>query len=310
MFGLPNIHSPRLAFSNSLGGNAVCAGITYAAWGVMPLYWKMLEHIPADQIVANRIIWSVVVLLTLAAVSKSWKKVVETIKSTKTLLVLTSTALLLSLDWLIYIFAVQNHLVLQTSLGNFISPLINVAFGTFFLSERLHKQKIFAVIVASIAVLYLISATGTVPWIALALALSFSFYGLLRKLISVDPIVGLLLETLALFPVAIFYLIHCGKASQLGIMSDWKILLLVIASGAITAIPFLFFGRAVQGLRISTLGFFQYITPSCQLLIAILLFGEPFTMIDKITFGLIWIALAIYAAPEKLGVLKARFLGG
>jgi chloramphenicol-sensitive protein RarD len=212
--------------------------------------------------------------------------------------ILLATALLLTFNWGLYIFGVNSARVVETSLGYFINPLVNVLLGCVFLKERLNHAQTLAVLLAGIGVAQLVWHFGQVPWLALGLAFSFAFYGLLRKVVAVGPMVGLAVETLLIAPVALILVGYWAAtgAGHLGVA--WSTSLLLIGSGVMTSLPLLWFNNAAKRLRLSTLGFFQYMAPSLQLMLGVLLYHEPFTRTHAVTFGLIWLALLIYSTTS------------
>jgi chloramphenicol-sensitive protein RarD len=212
--------------------------------------------------------------------------------------VLVVTATLLTFNWGLYIYGVNTERVVETSLGYFINPLVSVLLGLVFLRERLNWGQILAVILASIGVVNFIWHLGVVPWIALALAFSFGLYGLLRKIVPVAPMVGLAMETLLITPIALMLVGHWARVGVGHLGSTLEITLLLMGAGVATSMPLLWFNTAAKQLRLSTLGFLQYVAPSLQLLLGVFLYREPFTQIHLITFGCIWLALLIYSTTS------------
>lgn len=216
-------------------------------------------------------------------------------RSPRQLGILLTTALLLTVNWGLYIYAVNADRVIETSLGYYINPLVSVLLGFAFLKERLNRGQLLAVLLASLGVANFIWHFGAVPWIALALAFSFAFYGLLRKVVAVAPMSGLAIETLLVTPLALIWVAYLAATRTGHIGTNWTISLLFIGAGITTSLPLLWFNNAAKRLRLSTLGFFQYIAPSLQLLIGVFLYHEPFTITHAITFGFIWSALIIFS---------------
>jgi chloramphenicol-sensitive protein RarD len=277
--------------------------LAYLAWGLMPVYWKRVAEIPALQMVAHRVVWSVLVLVLLLTLLKRWPAVVETAASRPRLALLSATATLITVNWLTFVWAVQNAYVLEASLGYFINPLFNIVLGMAFLGERLRPGQWVAVLIAGLGVLNLIVQLGTVPWVALTLALSFGLYGLLRKIAPVDGLVGLSVETFLLTPVALAYLLYSdftGAGAFLRV--DWRLDLWVAQAGWVTALPLLWFANAAKRLRYATLGFFQYLAPTCHFLLAVGLYGENLTGAHLVTFSCIWSALVIYSVDTSRGL--------
>jgi chloramphenicol-sensitive protein RarD len=268
----------------------------YAWWGLVPIYFKAVAHVPAMEVLAHRIVWSVVLLAVLMRVYGRWRAAIESLRTRQTVITLCGTTLLLAVNWFTFIWAVAHEEVLQASLGYFINPLLNVLLGFVFLRERLRRWQTFSVALAAAGVTYLTISYGQMPYIALILATTFGFYGLLRKTAKVDALVGLTVETMLIGPFALAYLIYLGVGGVglFGTVSLTTDGLLALA-GVVTAVPLLWFANAARRLRLSTLGFLQYIAPSGHFLLAVVAYGEAFTVTHLITFTCIWIALAIYS---------------
>jgi len=277
----------------------------YLIWGVMPLYFKLLTQVTAAEIVAHRILWSLVFLGVLVALWRRWAAIRAAATTGKVLVTLLVTALLIAVNWLVYIYAVVSGHVLEGSLGYYLNPLVNVLFGVLLLKEKLTRAQAFACLLAAAGVAVLAAGAGSGLWISLTLAISFASYGFLRKIVSVDALEGLWLETAILAPVALAYVLWLqqsggGQFGRLGTQID----LLLVLGGAVTATPLLLFTAAARRLPYSTLGFLQYIAPSLQFLLAVLAFGEPFTRAHAICFGAIWAALAIFSVEGLRTRLK------
>jgi chloramphenicol-sensitive protein RarD len=277
-------------------------GVVYAAsafliWGVSPIYWKALRAVPSFEIILHRIVWSFFFLLPLILFMRRWKDFVNALKNYRTLLILLFTALIISGNWLLYIWAVNTDNLLQASLGYYISPLVNVVLGMVFLKERLRPPQILAVLLAAAGVLYLTIYYGEFPWIALTLAVSFGLYGLIRKTAPVGSLVGLTVETLLLSIPALVYLFYLDSQG-VGIIFrvSLKMDLLLMGCALATATPLLFFTLGARRLYLSTIGLLQYIAPSCMFLLAVFLFREPFLKAQVVTFIFIWTALTIYSS--------------
>lgn len=274
----------------------------YFIWGFLPLYMKAVASVPAPEVLAHRIIWSLLLLAGLVAARRRWQPLLALARDPRTIFLLGITALLIGVNWLIYIWAVNSGHVLDTSLGYFINPLVNVALGVVVLRERLRKAQVGAVLLATLGVGTLAVAQGSLPWISLALAFSFSLYGLIRKMAPADPLTGLLAETALLAPLALIYLATFGGGS---FGRSTSIDLLLVLSGLATAAPLLMFAAAGKRLRYATLGVLQYIAPTIQFLLAVLLFEEPLSAAHVVTFACIWAGLAIYAADAVAAVRRA-----
>jgi chloramphenicol-sensitive protein RarD len=270
---------------------------SFVIWGLFPLYWHQLREVPAFQIVAHRVVWCglLVVGYLMLRQGPGWLR--AALSRPRVPLMLAGSSLLISFNWGLYIWAVNNGHVVESSLGYFINPLVNVLLGVLVLRERLNPRQWLSVAVAASGVVYLTWQFGAPPWIALALALSFGGYGLIRKVAAVDSIPGLGVESVYLFLPALAYLAWAQWHGQsaFGHMSAVKDLLLMFG-GAVTALPLIWFAYGARRISYSLVGILQYIGPSLQLLTGVFLFGEPFTRVHALGFGLIWLALLIYAA--------------
>jgi chloramphenicol-sensitive protein RarD len=269
----------------------------YGSWGFIPLYFKVVAHVAPAEIVAHRAVWSFAVLAVLVAVLGRWGELRRELRSGKLLVLLGLSTLLIAANWLLFIYAVNSGQVLQASLGYFINPLVNVLLGVVFLGERLRPFQTLSILLALTGVLVLASLVGEVPWIALTLALTFSLYGLMRKIMPVDGLLSLTVETLALTPAALVYLGYLQAARQ-GAEYSLGTLGLLALSGPVTTVPLLFFGAAARRLRLSTMGILQYLAPTLQFLLAVMAFHEPFKRAQIAIFACIWTAVLIYAADS------------
>lgn len=279
---------------------AFYAVLAYSAWGLFPIYWKLFGQIAAIEVLSHRIIWSMVFLLGVLTYQHRGSELVQLWQTPKKLLLLLLTASFLSVNWGLYIYGVNSDRVVETSLGYFINPLVSVLLGFVVLKERLHWGQQIAVGLAAIGVANFIWQLGTVPWIALSLAFSFAMYGLLRKIVPVSPMVGLIVETLWMLPIALL-VIGYGIVTGTGhfTITPW-LTLSFIGAGLVTSLPLLWFNNAAKRLRLSTLGFFQYLAPSLQLLLGVFLYHEPFTPTHAVSFGCIWVALLTYSTTSWL----------
>ncbi len=271
----------------------IYALLAYSVWGLMPLYWHTVSWVPAEQIVAHRVVWSVLVLALLLAWFGRFSDLWQVLSDFKLLRWLLLSATLISVNWLVFIWAVSNERLLQASLGYFINPLLNIVLGVALLQERLRPWQWVAVGLAALGVLWQVVALGTIPWVSLLLALSFGFYGLVRKAAPVDGLLGLSAETLLLAPVAVLFLLWADPGGAIMSSQGSGGVVLLAQAGLITALPLLWFANAARRLRYATLGFFQYLAPTGHLLLG-LWFGEVFTLMHGMSFGLIWLALLIY----------------
>lgn len=279
---------------------AFYAVLAYTSWGLLPIYWKFFGQIPAVEVLSHRILWSMVFLTGLLLLQRRQAEFAQLCRSPGRLAVLFVTALLLTFNWGIYIYAVNANQVVETSLGYFINPLVNVLLGSVFLKEKLNRWQILAVLLAGFGVANFIWQIGEVPWIALALAFSFGCYGLLRKVVPVTPMIGLAMETLLITPVALVITGYWAVTEVGHFGMSWSTSLLFIGAGVTTSFPLLWFNNAAKRLRLSTLGFFQYLAPSFQLLLGVLLYHEPFTLTHAVTFAFIWSALLLYSTTSLI----------
>ncbi|TGC84093.1 EamA family transporter RarD [Salmonella enterica subsp. enterica serovar Wilhelmsburg] len=267
----------------------------YFIWGIAPAYFKLIYYVPADEILTHRVIWSFFFMVALLSVSRQWRQVKRLLKTPKKIFLLALSAVLVGGNWLLFIWAVNNHHMLEASLGYFINPLVNILLGMIFLGERFRRMQWLAVILAVCGVLVQLWTFGSLPIIALGLAFSFAFYGLVRKKIAVEAQTGMLVETLWLLPVAAIYLfgIADSATSHMG-QNALSLNLLLMAAGVVATIPLLCCTGAAMRLRLSTLGFFQYIGPTLMFLLAVTFYGEVPGADKMVTFAFIWVALAIF----------------
>ncbi len=266
----------------------------YSAWGIFPLYWKMLVSVPSDQILAHRVIWSVAFLLMVLLATRN-QTFIKYLKEKRTLGLLFITGILIGGNWFVYIYAVNHNHIVEASLGYYINPLVNVLLGVVFLHERLKKVQTIAVLFAMAGVGWLTFHLGRVPWISLFLAISFAVYGLIRKKANLESLPGLLIETLLLAPMALYYLWFVEqRGSGMFLHQAWHLDFLLILGGPVTAIPLFWFGKAATRIPLSTIGFIQYLSPTFQLLIGLVIFKEPFSPVYMLSFGLVWAGLVLY----------------
>ena len=271
----------------------------YGMWGLFPIYFKALSGIPALEVLAHRIVWSVVLLVPLVLVRGQWTELRRVISSKKTLATLILTTVLIAVNWYLFIWAIAHDRVLEASLGYFINPLINVMLGMIFLGEKLSRPAAVAVVLAGLGVSVQVVMVGELPWIALTLAFSFGLYGLLRKTAAVGAVVGLAVETSILMLPAAGYLAWARRTGGLYLGSgDFSTDVLLVLAGAVTAAPLLCFTSAARLLPLTTLGFLQYLAPSGHFLLAVLAYGEVLNPGRIITFICIWLALAIFTTDQ------------
>lgn len=292
-------NSPTTQSDTDTLWGVIFAVSAFLIWGISPIYWKALRVVPALEIILHRIVWSFFLLVPLIIIMRRWQEFILVFKNLRTMLILLFTAIIVSGNWLLYIWAVNADHLLQASLGYYINPLVNVVLGVVFLKERLRPPQILAVILATAGVLYLTLSYGEFPWIALTLAVSFGLYGLIRKVAPVSSLVGLTVETLLLSIPALVYLFYLDCLGQGSIFRvSLKLDLMLMGCSVVTALPLLFFTLGARRLYLSTMGLLQYVAPSCMFVLAVFLFREPFENAQIVTFVLIWTALAIYSTDS------------
>ena len=286
----------------------ILAGIgAYILWGLFPIYWRLLEEVPAIEILANRMVWSFAFVAILLTVQKDWHWLREVSRNRKTMLTYTLAAILLSVNWFTYIWAVNAGYVIEASLGYFINPLVNFLLGVIFLGEKLRGGQVAAVVLAGLGVVYLTVSYGSLPWISLVLAFTFGMYGLIKKTARLESMHGFSLETMVLFLPALFFLLYressgVGTFVQLGAV----VTLLLVLSGPVTSIPLLLFGYSARRIPLSMLGFIQYIAPTLQFLLGVFVFAEPFPPARMVGFSIIWMALLVYTLEGVFFNRKAK----
>lgn len=280
----------------------VITALTFVLWGVVPLYWHLLRAVPSFQIMAHRVVWSglLVVAWLLLKDGLGWLRTIKA--QPRALPTLLFSGLAIAFNWGLYIWAVNAGHVVETSLGYFINPLINVVMGVLLLHERLSRAQWVAVAFALLGVSWLTWQAGSPPWIALGLALSFATYGLLRKLIAVDAVAGLGVESLYLFVPALAYLVWCEMGNGGGFLHQFSLAedMMLVFGGVVTAIPLIGFAYGVKRIPLSVVGLLQYIAPTIQLLIGVLVFKEPFGSERAVGFAAIWVGLMIFASDSWL----------
>ncbi|WP_048831681.1 EamA family transporter RarD [Maridesulfovibrio hydrothermalis] len=287
-------------------------GLTYAAiafvlWGLLPIYWKALEVVPSLELLCNRIVWSMFFVGALIFYKVRWAEVKNALRDGKGKLLLTISSCLIGTNWFIYIWAVNHGHVVDTSMGYYMTPLMNGLLGFIFMKERLNRVQGLAIALAASGVLYSIFDYGRIPYIALTLATSFAFYGLVRKIMKVESLPGLFIETAVLFPLAAGYLIWLAASGDLsmtkvGVTEN----MLLLGSGAATSLPLIFFAHGARKLRLITLGMMQYIAPTLALLLGVFVYGEPFGESRLITFVFIWTGIAIYVGDGLRNNINLR----
>ncbi|WP_042459714.1 EamA family transporter RarD [Neobacillus dielmonensis] len=289
---------------------AIYAGLSYFLWGLLPIYWKLLNDVGAIEILANRVFWSFIFMLVIVLLTRKWGLFIRTIKgfaqNKKQLYALILASILISINWFTYIWAVNNGHMIETSLGYYINPLVSIILGMLVLKEKLSFYQYFSFGMAAIGVLIITFSHGKFPWIAIVLALSFGLYGLAKKLINVDSSVGLTLETFVVTPIAGIYMLWLFiNGTNSFTATDWTTNLLLMGAGVATAVPLLYFAKGAQKIPLSLLGFLQYISPTITLLLGIFVYHEHFSKVQFVSFLFIWLALIIYSLsktkllPEK-----------
>lgn len=268
--------------------------IAYALWGFFPVYWKLLHDVPAPQLLGHRIGWSFLLLVAVILITRQWSNFRSAVNA-RVLRIYFIAAILIGINWLLYVWAVNAGFIVETSLGYFINPLLSVLMGVLFLRERLRVAQWIPVILAAIGVAYLTIVYGRLPWIALSLAFSFGFYGLTKKLAPLGSLYGLTLETGILFLPAVIYLgitqaNGTGAFLHSGVTAD----LLMVGAGVVTTIPLLLFASAAKQIPLSMIGILQYLAPTIQLLIGVFVYKESFDHTRLIGFGIVWLALAVF----------------
>ena len=293
----PSIRPAAAAPAEARKG-AAAALASYLLWGFLPLLFHLLESVGALTIVADRTIWSLLLVGAVISVSGQRAEVVAALRNRALLIRLLMSAVLLAGNWLLYVWAVEAGKVLEASFGYFINPLVNVALGMVLLGERQNPRQAAAIAIAVVAIGIQAIGMGSVPFVAIGLALSFGFYGFLRKTVPVSSTSGLFIETLLLAPVALLYLGYTFTVAGPGPHTDPMLLSLLILCGPGTAVPLLLFAYGVRRLRLTTIGMFQYIAPSIQFVLAITFFGESLNPVRLLSFALIWMSLALFSADS------------
>jgi chloramphenicol-sensitive protein RarD len=285
----------------------LAAAAAYILWGLLPIYWKLLDHIPALEILGHRVFWSFVVTVLLLTLRRNWHWVQVAWNQPSILRPFLFTALLLSLNWFTYIWATTNDHIVEASLGYFITPLVNVLLGFFVLRERLRPVQWMAIALAVAGVSFLTLNVGGLLWVSLTLALSFGIYGLLRKTARLGSLEGLSLEMAILMVPATGYLLTLERAGNGAFgHAGWTTTALLVGAGVVTAVPLLFFAYGAQRVSLTTLGILQYTAPTLQFLLGVLVYGESFTTTRLAGFSIIWLALLIYSIESYLALRQQQ----
>ena len=278
--------------------SALIAGVAaFVTWGLVPIYWKLLQSVSALEILAHRFVWTCLFMILLLSWQGRWLEVLANARSRRTAWFCVASGVAISINWFFFIWAVNAGHLLETSLGYFMTPLVNVLFGALFLRERLTRAQLISVLLAACAVCYLAFGFGRLPWVALTLCFSFGFYGLFRKISGAASMPGLFLETTIIAPLAAGYLLFLQRTNALHFgLTMPGLSLLLVSAGIVTGVPLLWFAYAARHLRLTTIGFLQYLAPSCTFFLGVFIYHEPFRQGQLLTFGLIWTALAIFTA--------------
>ncbi len=286
--------------------------VAYLVWGFFPIYFKAIAAVPPLQVLSHRIVWSVAFLFFLIFWRRRWDDLRTALTQRSSLLILVATSILIATNWLVFIIAVEHGEVLQSSLGYFITPFVSVLLGVLFLKEQLRRLQLVSLSLAAAGVIILTVLHGSFPWTALILALTFGSYGLLRKVVKTDSLIGLSVETFLLAPLAGCYLLYAAwQGEGVFLAGDTRITLLLLSAGVITAVPLLLFAAAARRLRLATIGFLQYITPTLHFVLAVLVYGEQFTSVHLVSFLLIWAGLVIYSWDAYRALTASRrYLAG
>lgn len=275
--------------------------LAYVIWGLMPFYWKAMQSIDSSVILGHRAVWSVAFTMALLlAAGKLGHTFVQLKTDRRTLLILCASSVTIALNWFLYIYAVNHGRIMETSLGYFINPLVSVAFGMFFFKERLRRAQKIAITLAACGVGAEVIALGELPLMSLGIALTFGLYGVFKKQIRIDAAGGLFVETAVLMVPALVWLYHCQRAGISHFPYSARLNLFLIGTGVMTSVPLILFAWGAQRIRLSTLGLIQYTSPILTLLIAVFAYGEPFTSVKFLSFGLIWTAIILYTAEALI----------
>lgn len=277
-----------------LNRGVIFGASAYITWGIIPIFWKFLSHVGPVEIVTHRIVWTLIFAFAALSAWERFPKLWTALRNTKVVGALVVSAILIAINWGLFIWAVTVDRIIDTSLGYYINPLVSFVLGVVWLGERLTKIQLIAIGLAVLGVINQTLTVGYLPWVSLTLALSFGAYGLIRKITAIESLEGLTVETIILMPVSLAYIIYMvatqqGAFMHVSLTTD----LLLIVAGPLSAIPLLLFAAAARLVRLSTMGFLQYLAPSISLLVAVFLYHEPFTHAHAITFALIWSALAL-----------------
>ncbi|NLP40703.1 MAG: EamA family transporter RarD [Veillonellaceae bacterium] len=294
--------------SDHLKGVAAAA-LAYILWGILPLYWKLLD-VPAHEILAHRILWSFILMAAIVGLTKKfnllrddWRILMANPKRRAGMI---AASLIISINWLTYIWAVNDNRIVETSFGYYINPLISVLLGIIFLKEKLSFWQALSCIIAGAGVLNMGLNFGSVPWVALVLAITFGLYGLCKKVVNIGAITSITIETLLVTPIAIIYICFLEQQGHGSFTADWTTAGLLAGAGVVTAVPLILFASGARRLSLTILGFTQYLSPTIVLLIGVFAYHEPFTKVHMVSFGLIWVALTIFSLSRTCPFIAAE----
>lgn len=298
---------------NSERKGLLFAFAAYGIWGIFPLYWKLLEHVDSMEVLISRVIWSFIFTTLFILLIRQRKLIIEDLKTLwtnrKLFWSLLAASFVISCNWYLYIFAVTHDHVVDASLGYYINPLITVVFGMIFFNEKLSKIQLFSVFIAVAGVLVLTISYGSIPWLALLIALSFAVYGVLKKKITLDATRGLAIETLFTLPFALVYYIYLMSIHKMTFLHlDWQTDILLILGGVVTAYPLILFAKGAKLLPQYLIGFMQYLTPTIVLILGIALYNEPFSKAQFLSFGIIWVAILLFTASTIIESRKRHHI--
>lgn len=290
--------------------------IAYTIWGLLPIYWKWVQAVPPDRMLANRIVWSFIFVCLYLVASRKFSRLQDIRQHRSSILLLCLAGIIMSINWFTYLYAVNTGQMIAGSLGYYINPLVSIALGAIVFRERFHKMQVIAIMLAAIGVAVMGFTVGKLPWISLILAFTFAAYGLIKKMIPMDSTVGLLIETGIVTPVALIYLVATPPPGLVAASANAihrypaagspLLLFLIPMAGVVTAVPLMLFATGARHLDLSMVGFLQYIAPTLMLLLGVFVYREPFTLAHAVCFGLIWMGLILYTG-SKLNV-KKRFM--
>ena len=268
---------------------------TYLFWGIQPIYWKQLAAISAIELIANRIVWSFVFFMIILRLQKKTSLLREAFKDKKRLIMTCVAGCLVSTNWLIYIYAVNTGQILATSLGYYICPLVSVILGMVFLGERFNRLQMVAFLLACAGVGVVAISYGSLPWIAVSLPLLFGVYGLFKKMIGLDAVVSMVIEIMAILPLGLGYMLYIELEGQGHLFSDGPYMtFMLLLTGVVTSLPLWWFAKGASMVKLSTIGFMQFLAPTISLIMGVVMYREPFTSVQLYSFGLIWAAIAVF----------------